>query len=333
MKAKITGAALALLSLALFIQCTKDRTINEAGYLVPQTADQDPSVPSITINGAQLHAEAFGPADSALIVVLHGGPGSDYRHLLNCKAFADHGYRVVFYDQRGSGLSERFPKEAYSIQIMLDDLKAVIQHYQTSPTQQVFLLGHSWGAILAAAYIDTYPDAIDGVVLAEPGGLVWEDIADYVKRSRSVVITKELANDLLYSDQFITGKEDQHAILDYKYALLSAADGHPDNPTGDEGPVPFWRSGAVVNQALFEIGNDTKPDWTTHLDRFTTQVLFIYSENNRAYGLAHAQKVSAPWPNVELFETPDAGHAMLSFPTGWNHTFPKMLQYFNHIKR
>lgn len=248
------------------------------------------------------------------------------------KAFADHGYRVVFYDQRGSGLSERFPNEAYSIQIMLDDLKAVIQHYQTSPTQQVFLLGHSWGAILAAAYIDTYPDAIDGVVLAEPGGLIWEDIADYVKRSRSVVITKELANDLLYSDQFITGKEDQHAILDYKYALLGAADGHPDNPTGDEGPVPFWRSGAVVNQALFEVGNDTKPDWTTHLDRFTTQVLFIYSENNRAYGLAHAQKVSAPWPNVELFETPDAGHAMLSFPTGWNHTFPKMLQYFNHIK-
>lgn len=248
------------------------------------------------------------------------------------KAFADHGYRVVFYDQRGSGLSERFPKEAYSIQIMLDDLKAVIQHYQTSPTQQVFLLGHSWGAILAAAYIDTYPDAIDGVVLAEPGGLIWEDIADYVKRSRSVVITKELANDLLYSDQFITGKEDQHAILDYKYALLGAADGHPDNPTGDEGPVPFWRSGAVVNQALFEVGNDTKPDWTTHLDRFTTQVLFIYSENNRAYGLAHAQKVSVPWPNVELFETPDAGHAMLSFPTGWNHTFPKMLQYFNHIK-
>lgn len=332
MKAKFTGAALTLLLALGFIQCTKDRIINEPGNLVPKTADQDPSIPSITINGAQLHAEAFGPTDSALIVVLHGGPGGDYRYLLNCQAFAGRGYRVVFYDQRGSGLSERFPKDSYSVQTMLDELTGVIQHYRTSPTQQVFLLGHSWGAILAAAYIDTYPDAVDGAVLAEPGGLVWDDIVDYVKRSRSIVITKELFNDMLYSDQFITGKEDQHAILDYKYALLSAADGNPDNPIGNEGPLPFWRSGAVINQALFEVGNDTKPDWTANLDQFTTKVLFIYSENNEAYGLAHAQKVSSAWPNVELFETLDAGHDMLSFPTGWNNTFPKMLQYFNNLK-
>ncbi|MCK6692049.1 MAG: alpha/beta hydrolase [Thermoanaerobaculia bacterium] len=332
MKAKFTGAALTLLLALGFIQCTKDRIINEPGNLVPKTVDQDPSLPSIAINGAQLHAEAFGPADSALIVVVHGGPGSDYRHLLNCQAFAGRGYRVVFYDQRGSGLSERFPKDSYTLQTMIDDLKAVIQHYRTSPAQQVFLLGHSWGAILATSYINTYPDAVDGAVLAEPGGLVWDDIADYVKRSRSIVMTKELFNDMLYSDQFITGKEDQHAILDYKYALLSAADGNPDNPIGDEGPVPFWRSGAVVNQALFELGNDIEPDWTTNLDQFTTKVLFIYSENNEAYGLAHAQKVSSAYPNVELFETLDAGHDMLSFPTGWNNTFPKMLQYFNNLK-
>lgn len=332
MKAKFTGAALTLLLALGFIQCTKDRIINEPGNLVPKTVDQDPSLPSITINGAQLHAEAFGPADSALIVVLHGGPGSDYRYLLNCQAFADRGYRVVFYDQRGSGLSERFPKDSYTLQTMIDDLKSVIQHYRTSPTQQVFLLGHSWGAILATSYINTYPGAADGAVLAEPGGFVWDDIEDYVKRSRSIVMTKELYNDMLYSDQFITGKEDQHAILDYKYALYSAADGSPDNPIGNEGPLPFWRSGAVVNQALFELGHDTKPDWTTNLDQFTAKVLFIYSENNEAYGLAHAQKVSSAYPNVELFETLDAGHDMLSFPTGWSNTFPKMLQYFNNLK-
>jgi proline iminopeptidase len=329
---KFLALTIALLAALVLPQCTKERHIGDAGNLVPLTADQDPSVASIAVNGAQLHAEAFGPADSALIVVIHGGPGSDYRHLLNCKAFADHGYRVVFYDQRGSGLSQRFPAASYSVQVMLDELSGVIAHYRTRPDQPVFLLGHSWGAMLAAAYINSYPDAVDGVVLGEPGGLVWNDVTDYVKRSRTIVMTKELANDLLYQDQFLTGRDDEHAVLDYKYAIMSAGDGDPDNPTGNEAGLPFWRSGAVINQALFEIGNDEEPDWTTNLQQFDTRVLFIYSENNEAYGLAHAQKVSSAFNNVELFMTPDSGHDMLSFPTGWSHAFPKMLDYFNDLK-
>jgi proline iminopeptidase len=329
---KFLVVIIALLAALILPQCTKDRHIGDAGNLVPLTADQDASIPAISVNGARLHAEAFGPADSALIVVIHGGPGSDYRHLLNCKDLADHGYRVVFYDQRGSGLSQRFPAAAYSIQVMLDDLSGVIAHYRTSPGQKVFLLGHSWGAMLAAAYVNSYPDAVDGLVLGEPGGLVWNDVVDYVKRLSSVVMTTELVNDILYQDQFVTGRDDEHAILDYKYALMSAGLGQPDDPMGNEAGLPFWRSGAVVNQAMFEIGNDLEPDWTTNLHQFDTNVLFIYSQNNRAYGPAHAQKVSSAFPSVELFLTPDSGHDMLSFPTGWSHAFPKILDYFNALK-
>ena len=132
--------------------CTKERHIYEEGNLVPRTVDQDPGVPSISVNGTMLHSETFGNPDSAMVVVLHGGPGSDYRHLLNCREFANRGYYVVFYDQRGSGLSKRHKKSSYSIQVMLDDLSAVIAHYRKSPSQKIFLLGHSWGAMLALLY-------------------------------------------------------------------------------------------------------------------------------------------------------------------------------------
>ena len=110
MKTKRKILMLAFIALLLF-SCTKERLINEPGNLVPRTVDQDPSLPSITVNGAMLHSEAFGHPDSTMIVCIHGGPGGDYRYLLNCKDLADYGYRVVFYDQRGSGLSQRFPKE------------------------------------------------------------------------------------------------------------------------------------------------------------------------------------------------------------------------------
>ncbi len=50
-----------------------------------------------------LHSEAYGHPDSTIIVCIHGGPGGDYRYMLNFKDLADYGYRVVFYDQIGSG--------------------------------------------------------------------------------------------------------------------------------------------------------------------------------------------------------------------------------------
>jgi proline iminopeptidase len=332
MDLKLLMMAAAIISAILFARCEKEDFIYEPGKLVPKTVDQDPSLPSISVNGAQLHAEAFGPTDSALVIILHGGPGSDYRYLLRCKEFANQGYRVVFYDQRGSGLSQRFSKSSYSMQVMFDDLGAVIDHYRTSQSQKVFLLGQSWGAMLATAYVNKYPTTISGLILGEPGGFIWQDVLDYMGRSREAKITSELMNDITYMDQFITGKEADQEILDYKYGLLAFADGDKDNPVGDEEQVPFWRHGAVCNQSLFEIGNTENPDWTTNLNQYFRKVLFLYSENNRAYGLEWAKKVSSVYPNVQLFEVMGAGHDMLTFDTGWNNSYSAMLIYLNSLR-
>lgn len=311
--------------------CTKGRLINEEGNLVPLTVEKDLTLPAITVNGSKFHAETFGNPANKMLVILHGGPGSDYRYLLNCKAFANNGYYVVFYDQRGSGLSKRHTQGSYSIQIMIDDLKAVIAHYKTSASQKIFLLGHSWGAILATAYINQNPQSINGVVLAEPGGFKWQDIKDYVNRARDIRFTSEVVSDAFYADQFITGKKDEHAVLDYKLGLLAAADGTKDNPTGNEDVLPFWRAGAVVNKALFDIGEKEKPDWTTNLNSFSTKVLFVYSEKNKAYGLSHAQRVSSAYPNVQLEKINGAGHDFISFPVGWANFYPIALNYLNSL--
>lgn len=321
-----------LLSIFVF-SCEKEMQINESGNLVPKTVDQNPNLPAIVINGAKLHAETFGNPNDPIIFVLHGGPAADYRYLLNCRELATQGYFVVFYDQRGTGLSQRFPRSYYNtgIQTSFDDLTSVIAHYKKSSTQKIFLLGHSWGAILASAYINQYPTAIDGAVLAEPGGLKWKDIDDYVKRSRKMNITGEALNNATYMDQFFTGKEDEHAILDYKYTLL-ASTGDENSNVGNEGTLPMWRSGFVLQDVYSEIIEKEKSDWTTHLNKFSTKVLFVYSERNKTYGLAHAQAVAAAFPNVQLFEAKGAGHDMFSFPTGWNNTRPTILNYFNALK-
>ncbi len=329
MKRKVFLLAIAIMNF-FFAGCEKEMPLNESGNLVPKTVEEDPTLPAIKVNGAMLHAQAFGPADGPLVIVLHGGPGGDYRYLLNCKALTNQGYRVVFYDQRGAGLSQRFPFEKYTMQVALEDLSGVINHYRTSPTQKIFLLGQSWGAMLATAYINQYPTAINGAILCEPGGLKWKDVEAYVARLRKVSFFGEDLNDAVYMDQFISGKADQHAILDYKYGLWAEAENN--TIIGNEDRLPTWRAGAVTFDAYQKIGNTQKPDWTTNLGQYTTKVLFIYSENNKAYGLAHAQKVSAAYPNVELFKTMGAGHNMLSFPTGWDNTYPVIVNYLNTLK-
>ena len=50
--------------------------LDDPGLLVPKTVDEDPSLPSIFVNGTQLHAETYGDPHNPMIVVLQGGPGS-----------------------------------------------------------------------------------------------------------------------------------------------------------------------------------------------------------------------------------------------------------------
>jgi proline iminopeptidase len=49
-------------------------------------------------------------AGNTVLVILYGGPGGDYRSLLGLKKPADQ-YQVVFYNQRGAGLSQRVPAD------------------------------------------------------------------------------------------------------------------------------------------------------------------------------------------------------------------------------
>jgi proline iminopeptidase len=329
--------ASAIFSVILITGCEKEKYIYESGNLVPNTVDLDPSLSSIIVNGAMLHSEAFGNPDSTIIVCIHGGPGGDYRYLLNCKDLADHGYRVVFYDQRGSGLSQRFPKKFYTdlgegaIDLMYNELSGVIAHYRTSPGQKVFLVGHSWGAMLATAYAGKYPNAIQGLAVCEPGGLKWDDVIEFVKTSRSFELFGEILNDATYLDQFITGKEDQHEILDYKVTMMASKNEITEGESSS--PVSIWRRGAVINIALFELGEIYTPDFSEGISNFNVPVLFFYSEKDQAYLDSWAQKISAVYNTADVFKITGVGHdGIIQDKGAWtNQTLPKMLAYFNSL--
>ncbi len=294
------------------------------------TVVEDSLLPSIFVNGTYLHAEAFGNPNDPLLVFLHGGPGGDYRNALSVRQLADDGFYVVFYDQRGSGLSQRHDHGSYSIQLVLDDLSAVIGHYRSTADQKVFLFGHSWGAMLAAAYINEYPMRVDGVIFAEPGGFTKELLDLYAENSRPLSLFSEETNDILYYDQFLTGGENDHEILDYKLSLSTSFAYQSGNAEGIEGPSPIWRYGAVVLNNFVDIAENDGFDFTTTLHEYPKRVLFLYGALNQAYGLSFAQTESGFFRQADLVEIEGTGHEMIYFQ--WDQVYPAVLSYLNSLK-
>lgn len=320
------------IAMVFFTACEKE-SMSEPGALVPRTVDQDHALPSLKLNGTQLHVKTFGSSSNPIIVMVHGGPGADYRSLMSAKAYADNGFFVVFYDQRGTGLSKREDREQFekndAVQLMIDDLNALINHFQQSDKQKVFLIGHSWGAMLSTAYINAYPTRISGVVLAEPGGFTWTQTEEYLGRSNQIKFFSEALNDAIYPEQMFAGK-DVHEVLDYKASFFSTFENAEGNTIGNASSYPFWRNGAVAFDALIQHAEVHGFDFTAHLSKYNTKVLFAYSELNSAYGLEWAKKVSAPYPKVEFTEIQNSGHELLYF--GWDDFYPKTLTYLNSLK-
>jgi len=313
----------------LLTSCENEINMNQTGNLVPKTVDENPELPHISVNNTKLHSEAFGNPTDPILIFLHGGPGGDYRNALQVKQLANDGYYVIFYDQRGSGLSQRHPKNIYSVQLVLDDLTAVIQHYRSTENQKVFLFGHSWGAMIAAAYINTYPERISGAIFAEAGGFNKTLLDEYEQSSRQIELFAEVTNDVMYYDQFLTGTENEHEILDYKSALSSSFSYVKDNTEGIEGPSPFWRNGAVALNAFVDISEKEGFDFTTNLKHYSIQTLFLYGENNKCYGLAFAQKEANFFSNAKIVRIDQTGHEMLYFK--WDLVYPNVLTYLQSL--
>jgi proline iminopeptidase len=284
---------------------------DEPGNLVPATVDEDPSLPRIEVAGALFHSESFGAPEAPTVMVLHGGPGADYRGLLPLKALADDGYRVVFWDQRGTGLSQRFDSAEYTLPGYLEDLRLVIE--QTVPTAQPFvIIGHSWGAMYATWFINEHGDyggRLRGAILSEPGAFTKAQLDDYLDRLMgSVDLTGEDFNDALWADQFMSAGD--HARADYMSAFF-ALPATPSDHIDRANPAPFWRVGAVVKFALLNLADEHGFDWTTNLGNFTHKVLFLRGDLNEASTLEHQQMLAASYPNAEMVTLANVGHEMI----------------------
>jgi proline iminopeptidase len=118
---------------------------------------------------ARSFIRSAGPIDAArTLIVINGGPGYDSQQTFRgLRGLASSSRRVVAYDQRGVGRTTA-PISAtglvdYTLDAFVADLEALRVRLHVD---KIDLLGHSFGALVAAAYAAVHPDRVRSLVLA-----------------------------------------------------------------------------------------------------------------------------------------------------------------------
>ena len=112
--------------------------------------------------GHRIYYAQAGNRDGLPVVLLHGGPasGSTPRQ----RIFYDHHrFRIIQFDQRGSGRSEPMGEIAHNhTAALVGDIERLREHLSI---ERWLVSGGSWGATLALAYASQHREHVSGVVL------------------------------------------------------------------------------------------------------------------------------------------------------------------------
>jgi proline iminopeptidase len=117
---------------------------------------------SVNIGDCELYCELEG--DGTPIVLLHGGPGGTHHYFHPFFSQVKNRFKVIYYDQRGCGLSQFKERNGYSIDQAVEDLEHLRQALKIN---KWIVLGHSYGGTLAQCYVLKHPEYVAGLILVD----------------------------------------------------------------------------------------------------------------------------------------------------------------------
>ncbi len=268
-------------------------------------ATLEPGEHHAVVNGVRLWYRVAGRTEGVPVVFLHGGPGQGSQTFARFAGPAlEPRLRMVYLDQRGSGRSERPWTDAYSLDLLVDDLEQLRRAWGV---EQIALVGHSFGTILALEYAARYPDRTERIVLVAaapdlPGALDLQCVRLERLDPETYARTVEARPEGLAArcNAFAAGKAFIDGAMYPDPSIMTLVD-ETDSADG-------MRNTGQIGRVLF--GNGLMDYRFDRHDRLTMPVLVIA-------GLADFQTVVEPQrdlvarlPDARILEYPGRGHFM-----------------------
>ncbi len=271
------------------------------------------TVRRVDVGGAELYVEEEGSGTP--LVLINGGPGGTHHYFHPWFGRAAEFARVIYYDQRGTGLSEYRPgTDGYSVEQAVEDLDAI---RSALGIDRWVLVGFSYGGFLAQYYATTYPEHVAGLVLvgASPG--LWTELGetrqyDYITEAETEKM-REIRSEL-------RELREQEGWSRQKYVQLLIYNNHIN---GDWKRQHFYRPtmDEFAQMALYDWVNDTdfnsimsrsanRVDLTGAFDKNPIPTLLLEGKWDLTWGDEKPTILSRNHPRARMVVIEAAGHSI-----------------------
>lgn len=263
----------------------------------------------INVPGGPVWYKVSGDGEGLPLLALHGGPGSTSCNYSLLEPLGDQ-RPIIRYDQLGSGRSGR--PDDLSLWEVARFVEALDIIRQELKLKQFHLLGHSWGAALAGAYlVEKGTSGVASVIFSSPllSTPLWIEDANYLRSQ----LPKDIQDILkLHEAADTTNSDEYRAASSVFYERHLTRGVAKEKVNCDDAP---W------NQVIYEhmwgpteflaTGNLIDFDLSDQLYKIDIPALFITGEYDEARPET-VSKFQKMIPNSQFIVIKDVAHASLS---------------------
>ncbi len=252
------------------------------------------------------------------LLLLHGGPGANHAYFQVFDSyFPEAAIEYYYYDQLGSYLSDHPEDESlWEIDRFVEEVEQVRKSLNLT-SDNYYLLGHSWGGILAIEYALKYQQHLKGMIISN----MMCSITEYNKYAAEV-LGPRLDPNVLAEIRAFEAKED---FTNPRYLDLITTHYYPEHVLRmplEEWPEPVNRAFAHLNYDIYVkmqgpsefgiAGDATLKDWDTSEDlkKISTPTLTIGAEYD-TMDPKHMEWMSQQFPNGSYLHCPNGSHMVM----------------------
>ena len=319
---RLAGAALG--ATVLLAACQSGQTSSPAGPVAPTPSTYFPVpeagvktggvqvIPITTPKGTfNVWTKRFGNNPKIKVLLLNGGPGATHEYFECMESFLpQEGIEFIYYDQLGCGNSDN-PQDTsmWSLPRYVEEVEQVRQALKLDKNN-FYLLGHSWGGILAAEYAFKYQQNLKGLIISN----MMMSCPAYGKYADEV-LAKQMKPAVLAEIRQIEAKKDfgnprYMGLLEPNFYAQHLCRIVPN-------PEPVTRAMSKINQSLYVTmqgpsefgisGKLTTWDRTKDLPRLTVPVLSIGGKHD-TMDPAHMEWIATQVKNGNSLTCPQGSH-------------------------
>jgi proline iminopeptidase len=247
------------------------------------------------------------------VLLLHGGPGMTHEVFQAMDSyFPGAGIEYYSYDQLGSAYSDQ-PKDAslWEIDRFVDEVEQVRQALKLDK-ENFYLLGHSWGGILAIEYALKHPDALKGLVVSN----MMSSMPAYNAYARDVLMP-QMDPAVLAEVLALEAKKD-YANPRYEALLMeNFYTQHVLRLPPEQWPTPVVRAFTALNRDIYvpmqgpsEMGTSGKLEkWDRSADLKSIAVpTLVIGAAHDTMDPKHMQWMAGQFPRGRYLLCPNGGH-------------------------